>query len=200
MKTSSLISRIYRAFPSTTRLDIKDEINIALDILIDRPLAMMRVKDSSTGLDPVLTTTDGVFEYTINATSIGEDVKWVERAYTGEESDIADYDNIIFTSRQLGDSDITITFAEDPGGNDVKLTAYKGPTTILSESYPVNIPLPNEFVIKYLFELVAGNLESLYHGKSVRRDAFYANDLARFHGESNKSMKDDVQFPNERYY
>lgn len=193
MKTSSFITRLLREFPSTTRVHALEEMNLALSTLLDKePLAFMRVFDESTGGDPVLSTTAGVFAYTIDDTNLGSDINRVERAYTGREEDPTWCDSKIHTSRNIGSNDTKIIFSEDPGGVDVKLKCYKGRTELLSETYPAEIPLPEEFIIEHLYELIAGRLERMYHGKSVRLERYLAYDLPRFYGDANYTIENSI--------
>ena len=185
MKTSAFIDRIVREAPSWTRPNILLEINYALDIIFDRPLRMMRIKDTSTGLDPVLTTVAGTFEYEINAAAIGEDAMFVRRAYTGLEEDPTCYDTDVYSSLETG-ANAKLLFKEDPGGTEYHVEAYKFPTKVVSETFPTTLPFPDQFIIRYLYDLVAGNIESMSHGKSVRLDRFYAEKLPELHGRLNE--------------
>lgn len=177
MTTKELINEILRSVPSATRVDIRSELNAALRIIFNKPLEIMRIKDTSTGKDPVLTTTAGVFEYELDAAAIGVDAKYVTRVYQGSETDPDDCDDVSWNVRELtGTNNSVILFEEDPGGAEYFITAYKHHDKIVSETVPAVFPFPEEFIQEHLIALVVGRLEEKYHGKSLRLDEFMGAD------------------------
>ena len=201
MKTKTLISRISRVFPSVPRAVILEQINVALRIIIDRPLAFMRIIDESTGKNPVLSTVPGQFAYEANVATLGYDAKYVARIFTGEENDSASYNTVGFSTRvALGTGNAKIILSEDPVASTYYVEAYSGVTELLTEVFPVHIPFPDEYVDSYLYKLITGLFEDEFHGKSVKLEEFYARDISVLRGELNTSMQSNVMFTTERYY
>lgn len=177
MTTKELIDRLLKYSPSSTRVDLRTEINIALNDIFSIPLEIMRIKDASTGKDPVLTTTAGVYEYEIDAAAIGEDAKYVTRVYLdGDQTETEECDPVIWTVRDgTGTGNATILFETDPGGTEYLISAYKHHPEIISETLPAELPFPQE-LINALVKIVTGTLEDQAHNRSVKLDSYYDND------------------------
>jgi hypothetical protein len=199
MKTKQFIDRVVRVCQSVPRSLIIEETNNALDILFDRPLAIMRVYNASTGLDPVLSTMAGTYQYTSGDLNTTENIAYLGRVYSdpldkdGGTDVIVDHNN-----RVLHGESITINFSEDPGTANYYVETYKKPTYILSENSPVYIPFPDEFITKYLFELVVGNIELMSHGQSSRLEKFESEKLFDLYGKLNETTP-IVKFSSYRY-
>jgi len=201
MKTKTLISRISRAYPSVARPTILDQINVALGIIIDRPLAFMRIIDESTGKDPVLSTVTGQLTYEANIANLGYDAQYITRVYTGEDEDARDCDPVAYSTRvALGTGNATIVLEADPIDDSIKVQAYRGVIELQTEVFPVHIPFPEALVSRYLYKLVAGLFEEEFHGKSLKLDEFYARDIDVLRGEANTALQNNVSYESERYY
>jgi hypothetical protein len=188
MKTSAFIDRVLKATPSATRTGILDTINDAIGFIVDRPLAIMRFKDPLTGLDPVLNTTAGVYQYTLSTGSTGWD--FGDMAFIGGASvDSSDYTESLIYSNAFNSNGgaAVITFKEEPGTASYYILAYSKPTVLLSEKNNNGlIPFPDNLT-SYLYELVVATLERQFHGQSSRYDEFVNRQLPTLRGQVNET-------------
>lgn len=199
MRVSAFVSRLLKVVPSVPRQHLVDEINYALGIIYSRPLNSMRFRDPATGNDPVLTTTPGVFTYVIGTSTVGCDTKFVGKIYASDPSDSEDYRTGVFAQNpETGNENPTITFMSDPGDATYFVQCYRYPEEITDESQ--TLPMRDDEAIRYLFELVVGNMEMMMHGQSIRLEKFYADTINEFYGSSNLINNCTVYNTGERYY
>ncbi len=200
MRTSAFVNKILRACPSLTIPAVLDEINSALNTIFDRPLSIMRVYDESTGYDPVLSTSNGVLGYTSDDIDTEESIAYIGRIYqsAGDPSSSVDV-RVQTAGRTLSGSPIKINFTEDPGSGIYYVETYKRPTEILSIKNPEYIPFAEEFINKYLYELVVANFELQAHGRSARMERFEQNALVDLYGKLNENSN-QVSYSMYRYY
>jgi len=200
MKTNAFIDMVLMSVPSATRPNILNIINFAIGYIIDRPLSIMRYIDPTTGLDPVLETVTGTFQYTLSNGATGwsgPDISFVN----GVSSDSTNFDEelVYGSAYNAGNSSATITFKEDPGTTTYYVQAYRKPLTLLSETHNNGIiPFPDN-LIHQLMEFVVSIIERNFHGQSARYDNFIQSELPKIRGQINGSTS-FVTYNSQRWY
>lgn len=168
MRTSALISLIKKDASNWSSDNIRELINeVQRIILLQRPLKQLRVVDTSTGKDPVLATTAGTYEYTIDTDNgFSYDAWRVSDVYSSDifsPSDIISYD-------ATPSANAKFVFLSDPGSQNYYVRYYRQPTQITSAS--VQLEIPHQFHVSHVKEGVLGLIEKSDSGKSERWEKF----------------------------
>lgn len=168
MLTSSLITFIKKDYPDWSRNYILFAINeIQNMVFTQNATKQMWIYDSSTGKDPVLTTTDSTYEYYINTDEGFPYNAW--RVYDVYSSDITDPEDVEKFEAAQG-SYARILFKENPGVQDFYVRAYRFPTSLTTESIALEIPAA--YHLDYVYEGVCGFIEKFRSGRSERYENF----------------------------
>lgn len=182
MQTSALITLIQKKAPKWSVENIREILNEIQNImLMSKPLAMMRVKDSTTGEDYKFTASTSTYEYTVNtflATAAGGsfpyDAAFVHAVYTSDPNDPDDGVTIIPATPS---SAAKIIFDDSPSG-DHYVWYYRKPTQITSTS--VQLTVPQQYHLSVVHEGVVGMIEQFDNGESRRWEKFEQVLLPRF--------------------
>lgn len=168
MLTSALITLIQKQYPDVSRVIILELMNeIQKMIYTQNAVSSMKMIDSTTGKDPVLTTVDGTYSYDISVTAGFEQNAWrVIDVYAEEISDPEDVNLLDATPNDAA----KVIFKDNPGNGDYFIRAYRFPTEVSSES--IQLTVPSAYHISHIFEGVCGFIEKLRSGKSERYDIF----------------------------
>lgn len=127
----------------------------------------MRMINSTTGKDPVLTTVAGTYSYDITTTNGFSDNAWrVSNVYI---DDISESEDVTLFDADSNNA-AKVVFKEDPGSGTYYIRAYKFPPTIGSKS--VNLSIPQAYHLTHVYEGICGFIEKFRSGKSERLDIF----------------------------
>lgn len=172
MLTSALISLASIEAPDWSRIRILTFLDeIQKMIFSQNATKAMRIYDSVTGLDPVLTTSGTSVEYNINTTNGFSHNAWrVYEVYTDDITD-PEKDVLTFDATPLVPY-ARVVFPYTPSGN-YYLRCYRSPTTLTSES--VQLEIPAGYHLSHVFDGLMGFIEKFRSGKSERYDNFIQN-------------------------
>lgn len=195
MQTSSLIALIKRQAPEWSNEEIRELIDDVQLIMLSKPLEANRSIDTSTGLDHVLTTTTGVYEYEISiANGFTDDALFIESVYSTSDPEPAyNYDeNRVESGEDVYSIPATrsnlarIIFKDDPLGNDFYIRCYKKPTSV-SMQYTA-LTIPEWWHVKGVRVGVLGLIGEVEHGLSKYWDRFEKEVLPQFWNEMNRTI------------
>ena len=195
MQTSSLIALIKRQAPGWSNEEIRELIDDVQLIMLSHALEFNRSIDTSTGLDHVLTTTTGIYEYEISiANGFTDDALFIESVYTTTDPEPAynyDEDRVedgedVYSVPATRASVAKVIFKDDPLGNDFYIRYYKKPTSV-SMQY-TNLSVPEWWHIKGVRVGVLGIIEEVEHGTSRNWERFEKEVLPNFWNEMNTTI------------
>jgi hypothetical protein len=169
MLTSALITLAQNDYsPDWSRpkiLTILDELQKM--VFTQKATAQMRMYDSSTGLDPKLTTTSGTYEYNINTTAGFSHNAWmVSSVYS---SDIDDPEEVLTIEATPSTAYAKVVFPKIVSG-DYYIRCYRFPTSLTSES--VQLEIPSSYHLSHIYEGLIGFMEKVKSGRSDRYEMF----------------------------
>jgi hypothetical protein len=186
MLTSSLITLIKKDASDWSRDNIRELVNeVHRMCLTEKPVGHMRVYDSTTGKDPILTTIAGTYEYDLDISSIGFNVYTATTVYGSPETVDSPEDVIIFDATR--GVDCKVVFKNDPGTSSYYVTAYRIPPEITSES--IQLAIPENYHLSHIKEGVIGLIEQADSGRSERWQNFINKLLPSLQYNLNKSNK-----------
>jgi hypothetical protein len=164
MNTGSLITLIKKQAPQWARDNIRELLNEVQRMLLNtKPLSFMRVV-SSTGVDPVLVTSSGIYSYEISiANGFVYDASRVVSVYNTDTKEKIDCTLIPGTPSNAA----KVIFPVDPGVSSYSMMVYRKATEILVEATPIDVPA--EYHISILMEGVLGLIEKMDHGGVSQR-------------------------------
>lgn len=169
MQTSALITLINKEVPDWSRvliLSLLDEIQKM--VFSQNATEQMRIYDSSTGNDPLLTVTNTVFEYDINTTNGFPNNAW--RVYEVYETTIdTPFDDVTCFDAAGSEQYARIVFNK-PVSGQFYIRCYRFPISLSSES--VQLEIPNAYHLTHVYEGVLGLIEKFRSGKSERYQMF----------------------------
>lgn len=164
MLTSALITLAQKECPDYSRvllLSFLDEIQKI--IFTQEPTEQMKMYSSTTGLDPVLTTTSGTYEYNINTTNGFSSNAW--RTSIVYATDINEPEDVTLIDATPGTTYSKVVFKSNPSGN-YYIRAYRFPASLTSEA--VQLEIPSSLHLSHVYEGLLGILEQIRSGKSDR--------------------------------
>lgn len=194
MNTRSLITKIQRNAPDWSRTEILDIVNDVNRIMMSHELMINLVTDTSTGRDPVLTTSDGTYSYEISqANGFPADGLYIVDIYKDVQADpdygiyqrSRNYNDIRFV-RGASSVNAKIIFGFNPGVNDYSVRYYKQPTEITSESISLDVPDEWHELVR---EGVIAQIQDMEHGKSDAWKRFQEGELPKYWNDMNKDIK-----------
>jgi hypothetical protein len=184
MKTSALITLTQRKVHGYTRIQLTEFYDEIQKMVFSKPLELMHYVDSSTGLEPLLTTTAGVFEYELTEAVIGKDIQNISNVYpksalTGHVYYGVDpTSKVVYANTKQGTginaSKARIIFNEDPGDQEWYVSCYRYPTPLTAET--IQLEVPERFHLTHMMSGVIGLIETFEHGQSKTAQTFL-NDL-----------------------
>lgn len=192
MLTNSLITLLKEEFNdySPVRLAVLlDEVQRM--IFTQNATEQMRMYSTTTGKDPILTTQDGVYEYTIGTIQGFTNNAWrVYEVYQNEDEDQVD----VFTVDARSESTpARIVFKENPGAQDYFIRSYRFPTPI-STPYTA-LEVPYAYHLSHVYEGVAGLIEKFKSGRSERWEMFYNKLLPELVKKMSDGKRRDTDTP-----
>lgn len=169
MLTSALITLTQKDFPDWSDTLILQFLNeIQRIVFTQKPTDQMRIIDTNTGKDPILTTTSGIFLYNVNTTSGFPYNAW--RVCDVYANDL-DHPSDVFTYEATPETPYSkIIFKEDPGTGSFYVRSYRFPITLGSSSTQLEIPA--SYHLSHVYEGLAGLIEKFRSGKSERYEIF----------------------------
>ena len=203
MKTESLVSYIKRLAPDWSRADILEFIDEIQTMVFGTRSEMMRYLDSTTGQNPVLTTEDGVLEYTLDTSLFGADIQFVEHVYDKATSTTCygkTYDDTLQfrTTKATPNSCAKVLFSKNPGVKNFEITCYRKPSPLLSES--IQLEIPSEYHIPHVYKGVIGLIEMAEHGESNSYQRFLLELLPEMRGQMNWEGHNKVVYTQPQGY
>jgi len=190
MRTTALIKQIQRDAPKWSSEDIRELINEVQRIVYSNPVSQMRMYDTSTGSDPILTTTAGTYEYSIG-TSNGFDynascVYIVYTSLTDVEGSRVSTDIIPATETDAA----KVRFIDDdPGSSTYYVWAFRKPPEITSTS--VQLTIPPDYHLTLVKKGVMGLIETSDSGTSRQWEDFERFYKTKFLTKMNKNARDN---------
>lgn len=168
MLTSAIVTLAQKQFPDWSEVMIVELLNeLHKYIFTQVPVERMRMYSTTTGTDPILTTTAGTYEYTINTTNGFDYNAWrVVNVYQDE----VEYVDVITYDAVNSATGAKIVFREDPGTQDYYIKAYRFPTDINSISTQLEIPAT--YHLTHIFDGLVGIIEKFRSGRSEVWDLF----------------------------
>lgn len=172
MQTQSLISLAKKQFPDWSREMLLEFLNELQRIIFTQsPTNQMKMYDSSTGKDPILTTTSGQYEYTIDSTNGFDTEIWrVVSVYINEEEPIECM--ILDTTPS---SSAKVIFKENPSSQDYYVRCYRFPVELVTEN--IQLEVPDAYHLSHVYEGLCGLIEKFRSGKSDRYDGTFMQTL-----------------------
>lgn len=182
MLLRSLISLTEKDAPNWSRDNIREIYNeVQKIILTQKPVAAMRMFDSTTGKDPKITTTAGTYSYDVDTDAGFSDNAWkiiaVYKTSIDDPTDVLTYP----ASKNISAKFI---FKSDPGAQDYYIRAFKLPTEVSSES--VQLVIPESYHISHVREGVVGMIEKMDSGRSERWEKFIEVQVPEILAQMNK--------------
>lgn len=164
MQTSALITLVTQTFPDWGRPMIMSVLNEFQKFIYSQVSNyQMRIFDTATGKDPILTTVSGTYEYEISISNgFTNDAQRVTNVYTADIDSSED----VMLLRATEDNKAIIRFKTDPGNGNYYIRCYMIPNEILVES--TNLSIPPDFHLTHVFEGICGWIEQMRSGKSER--------------------------------
>jgi len=208
MQTRSLITLVKKQANDWSRENIREVLNEVQNYLcMQKPLNYFRMKDTTTGKDPILSTTSAAYEYDIGTTELFPyDAWWVERVYKSED----DYEDGYGKSADGSDSDYSVTripgddenvakviFNTAPNG-DYYVECYRKPTQITDESIQLTVPI--SYHLNTVYEGVVGWIEMSTSGRSDRWTKFETVLAPKFQNLMNRGRVDEITFVTPKGY
>lgn len=177
MNSVELVNKLKRIATSWTRVALVDLIDSEQSLIFTMPVPILRVYNSVTGKDPLLTTVDGQSVYEISSSEgYDADVWKITSIRSGDGNPVAISDEYVDTNSvrvvqsSKGES-AKVIFNFNPGaGKTFFLECYKRPLKLESEN--TEITLPEQFHDAFLYEAVAGRIEKPAHGVSNRYTSY----------------------------
>lgn len=169
MQTSALITLVNKQVPDWSRvliLSLIDEIQKM--VFSQNATEQMRIYDSTTGKDPILTTTNTVFEYNINTTSGFPNNAW--RVYEVYETLIEEPFDDVTCFDAAGSTQYARVVFNTPVSGDFYIRCYRFPVSLSSEANQLEIP--SAYHLSHVYEGVLGLVEIFRSGKSDRYQMF----------------------------
>lgn len=168
MLTSAIVTLAQKQFPDWSSTMIVELLNeLHKYIFTQVPVERMRMYSTTTGTDPILTTTAGTYEYTINTTNGFDYNSWrVVKVYQDE----TDYVDVITYDAVSSSTGAKIVFREDPGTQDYYIKAYRFPTNITSVSSQLEIPAT--YHLTHIYDGLVGIIEKFRSGRSDTWEMF----------------------------
>lgn len=164
MLTSSLITLAKKEFPDWSRIQLLGMLNeIQRIVFTQNNTRQMRMYDSTTGKDPILTTVDGTYVYEINTTNGFDYNVW--RVTSVYNDDIYDPIDVIKYDATPSNSAI-IVFNENPGNAEYYLRCFRQCSDLTSETTQMEIP--HAYHLSHIWEGLCGLIEKYRSGKSDR--------------------------------
>jgi hypothetical protein len=171
MLTNAIITLAKKQFPDWGRELLLQFLNELQSIVFTQSATnQMRMFDTTTGKDPVLSTTQGVYSYDIDTTHGFDDNAWrVTLVYSEDSTDPTDaifYDATPSVSAK-------VVFKEDPSTSEYYIRAYRFPSELVTET--IQLEIPAAYHLSHVFEGLAGMIEKFRSGKSERYEMFVGN-------------------------
>lgn len=184
MRTAALIKQIQREAPKWSTEDIRELINEVQRIVYSNPVDEMRMMDTSTGFDPLLSTTAGTYEYTINtAAGFDYDAQIVYLVYTTKTDPQGTKQSVdVIEATETTAAKIRFR-GTDPGTGSYYVWAYRKPPQVTSTS--VQLTIPPQYHLKYVKEAVMGQIELSDSGRSDRWEKFETEQLPKLLSKMN---------------
>jgi len=178
METNALISFTQRKLADYTRDDIREFYDEIQKSVFKHSCEYMRFLDTSTGVDPVLTTVAGTHLYTLNTATIGQNIQVIKNVYSDTYNMIyynkedTNYNGIRATVKQgiRASSPATVLFSCDPGDSEYSIDCYRFPTSLTAET--IQLEIPDHWHLSHLFYGVSGLVETFQHGDTPTWDKF----------------------------
>ena len=185
MRTNALITQIQRDAPEWSVDDVRELINQVQLMVYSNPVSPMRMYDTATGKDPLLTTTATTFEYTINtAAGFDYDAQSVYTVYT-DPNDINGTMVEIDVIPSTETSAAKIRFINtDPGASTYYVWAYRKPQEITAST--IQLTIPSKYHLTLVKTGVLGLIEESGNGRSIQMDKYEAVYLPKFLTDMNK--------------
>lgn len=169
MLTSALITLAQKEFPDWSDTLILQFLNeIQRMVFTQNTTDQMRIIDTSTGKDPILTTTSGIYSYDINTTNGFPYNAW--RVCEVYSSDIDSPTDVFTYEATPATAYAKIIFSSDPGTGSFYVRGYRFPIVLGSASTQLEIPAG--YHISHVYEGLAGLIETFRSGKSERWNVF----------------------------
>jgi hypothetical protein len=184
MLTSALITLAQKQFPDWSRTMLLSLLNeIQQMVFTQNCTNQMRMYDDATGKDPLLTTTSGTYEYTIDTTDGFDYDAW--RVTDVYDIDINNTSTIDWSAVDATSSVAAkVVFTNDPGVGTYYIRAYRFPTELTTES--VQLEVPSSYHISHLLEGLAGFIEVTRSGRSDRWEKFLQKTMPELVEKMNK--------------
>lgn len=168
MQTSALITLLNNEFPDWSRVRLLTYLNEIQNIIFTKSSTnQMRMYDSTTGLDPTITTTHATYEYYINTTNGFSYNAWRVGAVYSE--DITDPEDVLVFDAQPG-SAAKIVFKQSPGTATYYVRCYRPPVQLTTETVQLEVPMG--YHLTHVYEGIVGLIEINRSGKSERWEKF----------------------------
>jgi hypothetical protein len=186
MQTRALITLVKKQAPEWSPENIRELVNEVQNILLmKRPVGFMRMLDTTTGKDPVLTTVAGTYEYEISeAEGFPADAGFVYEVHTGDPD--TPVENVHVAQATNTDA-ATLTFDEDPGSTDYYVWCYKKPEQITAVTTELTVPMA--YHMDTVFEGVVGLVEKMSSGVSDRWEKFEKVLCPKFWADQNRGNR-----------
>lgn len=201
MLTSNIVSRIQKNAKGYGIPEILDYIDTIQNIMLGKPLKSRRLFDTSTGRDPVLTTTAGTYEYELSSSQTywsGDNAMFIQSVFSGWDSE-DEYTNDGYGNLTHNDATVEyevieatqtecakVCFHENPGTSTYYVTAYKKPIPITSKSIQLEIPIQHH---RRVIEGVMALIELDENGGISQRYEQWEIKLGDFWNEMNRTKR-----------
>lgn len=172
MLTSSLVTLVKKDFPDWSRTMILTFINEIQKIVFTKEATkLMRMYDSSTGKDPVLSTSDGTYLYNIYTILQTGEIEY--NAWRVTDIYSSNIEEPILTVEKfdaVSNGTAKVLFTENPKTSTYYFRAYRFPIDIDSEN--VQLEVPSAYHITHIYEGICGLIEKYRSGRSDRWEKF----------------------------
>lgn len=169
MLTSAIITLAKKEFPDWSDELIRTFLNeLQRMVFTQNATAQMRIYDSSTGVDPKLATTSGVYEYEINTSAGLPYDAW--RVYEVYSNEIDDPEDVLTIDATASSSNAKVVFPKDPGTGTYYVRCYRFPTQITANS--VQLEIPHAYHLSHVYTGLCGLIEQARTGRSERWEKF----------------------------
>lgn len=187
MQTSQIITLLKRTFNDWSREDILSLVDeVQKMVFSQRPTNEMRIVDTTTGKDPILSTVAGTYSYDLTEANGMPSDFW--RATSIYVLDPTEQTPALFFDGKSGVA-CKIVFKDDPGTGSYYVKGYRYPTELTAET--IQLEVPEAYHMTYIFEGVAGIIEQLRTGRSDRYINFETKLLPKLASKMSENSYDN---------
>lgn len=167
MLTSAIVTLAQKQFPDWSRTMILEFLNELQRIVYTQNTVLpMRMYDSTTGKDPILTTVSNTYSYDINTINGFPYDAW--KICNVYKEDISESEDVTLFDSTPNES-AKVVFKENPSSK-YYVRCYKLPTQLTSET--IQLSIPHGYHLSHVYEGLCGLIEKFRSGKSDRWDVF----------------------------